>query len=90
MPAPPISSPDDARAVAQTFFDCVMPETPVVLTDVEEFDTCWAVGWISRAYAEGREAMIEPGSAPLIVNRATGKTRMAIAALGLEAQLDPD
>jgi hypothetical protein len=95
MPSLPISSPDDARAVAEAFLDdAVRPsfgETAVVTTTVRQFATCWAIGWNTRAYVEGgniSDALA--GNGAIIVNRRTGKARMGLAALPTEAQLDSE
>ncbi len=94
MRTPPISSADDARAVAETFLDrAIRPsvEMDVVTTEVREFETCWAVGWNSSAYVEGGEiSSALAGGGPVIVNRRTGEARVGVSALPIEAQLDSE
>jgi hypothetical protein len=89
-----ITSADQARAIAEEMLDVkVRPalDLEVVTTSVREFETCWVVGYQSRAYVETGEASNAlAGGGPIIINRRSGAARMGTSSLAAEAQLDPD
>jgi hypothetical protein len=87
-----IDTEAQARAVAERYIaDIVEPVVgeEVITTAVREFESCWVVGYNTRAYVETQAISHALAGGPIIVNRATGNLRIGSSALPAEEQLDP-
>lgn len=87
-----ITDEDRARLAAEQFLDQkVRPllEVDVLTTSVRKFETCWVVGYNTRAYIETGAVTHSLAGGPLIVNRETGIVRLGSSSSPAEAQLDP-
>lgn len=75
-----IKSADEAREIA---FQYLKREheprigEPLVVTDVREYPTCWAVDYSTKAwFVDGLISHALAGGGPVIVNRASGRARI--------------
>jgi hypothetical protein len=85
---------EDARRVAEKYLDDVFPadqRAEIVTTTVWEYETCWMVGYQTRAFVEsGSWSDALAGGGPVIINKGTGQVRMGTSTLPPEQQQDAE
>lgn len=85
---------DKARQVAEDFIrNEIQPHVAeeIVLSDLDEFRTCWVATYNSREFAEtGSIRHALAGNAPLIINKRTGGIRIGLTSAPVEEQLDSE
>lgn len=88
-----VDDQEQVRRIAERLLDeQVRPEIDdeVVISGIQEFPTCWAVGYNSREFLENGSISHALVGGPVIVNRRTGTARLGVSAKPAEDQLDPE
>jgi Immunity protein 35 len=88
-----IDTESQAREIAERYLADEMEPmlgAEVVIVSIREYPTCWVVGYNTRAFVENGDLLRSlVGNGPMMINRATGRLRLAWSGAPAEEQLDP-